>query len=247
MEVNRTHHPAARAAALATLLLAAACTAAGRSAPGAAPPPSSIRQAWRCIPDAGPAVVPAARALVDVEALSRDLRALEAPPGQVLMSLAYEADGVNVRRDVIGHTVDPVLADSVQKLVFARLAEAPEAAEPWGVRLRIDLSGGVSYATERREYCPPRPRSPELQEAMQQFLTTGPRYRGRERERTVLVRVTVAPAGFVTDASVVRGAASGGTLELRLRDMVRQFSFQPATLDGVAVAGAVTVPLRLRA
>ncbi|HEU0014653.1 MAG TPA: TonB family protein, partial [Longimicrobium sp.] len=190
---------------------------------------------------------PAAHALVDVEALSRDLRALEPPPGQVLVSLAYEPDGVNVRRQVIGHTVDPVLADSVQKLVFAHLGSAPEAEGPWGVRLRIDLSGGVSYATERREYCPPRPRSPGLQEEMAQFLATGPRYRNGARERTVLVRVSVTTAGYVADASVVRGAASGGSLELQLRDVVRQFSFLPATVDGVPVAGALTVPVRMRA
>ncbi|HEU0012243.1 MAG TPA: hypothetical protein VFQ45_01095, partial [Longimicrobium sp.] len=61
MEVNHTPRPAARAAACAALLLAAACAPSAERARGAAPAGAqSIRQAWRCIPDAEPAVVPAA-------------------------------------------------------------------------------------------------------------------------------------------------------------------------------------------
>ena len=81
---------------------------------------------------------------------------------------------------------------------------------------------------------------------MASFNGTGVRYRGGARERVVLMEATVAPGGYVDDARILRGAAPGSSLEMQLRNALRQYSFEPASLDGVPVYGAVTVPVRTR-
>lgn len=204
---------------------------------------------WACVPDSTPAALPAAAALVDVDALTASLAGLQgqAPAGgEVVLTMEYEPDGTNVRRDVLEHSLTPVLADSVQELVFAARRRAPEAARPWGVRLRLRLAQPAAYAVERREYCPPRPRDRELQWAMEVPPTTGTRYRGGARERTLLVRVRVHPAGYVHSAWLYRGADRGVEFERELFNSIRRHSFYPAMLDGRPVFGEVTVPVRIR-
>ena len=247
MERRRSVRRAA-AGTLCALVLGACGPAGWESAQ--APAPAEVRQTRACRPEEFPPRLPAAAALVDTGALSPALRALRdsagVPAGEVVLSLWYEPDGVNIRRDVVQHSVTPLLADSVQELVFAALGRAPEMQAPWGARLRVRLGGEVSYAVGRRELCPPRPRSSALEGEMAGYLGTGVRYRGGQPERTVLMRVTVHPTGFVEDARVLRGASSGGMLEKQLRDQVRQYSFYPAMLDGVPVRGEIAVPVRVR-
>jgi hypothetical protein len=218
--------------------------------PGEIPAPAQVRQTRACRPEEFPARLPAVAALVDTGSLTPALRQLRdsagVAAGEVMLSLWYEPDGVNVRRDVVAHSVTPPVADSVQQLVFASLATAPAMEAPWGARLRVQLGGAVSYAVDRRELCPPRPRSFALEGEMAGYLGTGIRYRGGEPERTILMQVTVHPGGFVEDARVLRGAPAGGTLEKQLRDQVRQYSFYPAELDGVPVRGEIAVPVSVR-
>ncbi|HEU0300164.1 MAG TPA: energy transducer TonB [Longimicrobium sp.] len=232
----------------ALVLVLGACGTAGRQA--GTPAPTEVRQTRACRPEEFPAHLPAVAALVDTGVLTPALRQLRdsagVAGGEVVLSLWYEPDGVNIRRDVVQHSVSPLVADSVQELVFAALSQAPEMEAPWGARLRVGLAGEVSYAVGRREFCPPRPRSSTLEGEMAGYMGTGVRYRGGAPERTVLMQVTVHPGGFVEDARVLRGAPAGGTLEKQLRDMVRVYSFYPAVLDGVPVRGEIAVPLRVR-
>jgi hypothetical protein len=211
---------------------------------------SPARQLRRCTPESFPQQLPAAAALVDTASLTTAIRELRrgatADSGTVLLSLGFERDGINIRRDVLRHTLSPVVADSIQKLVFAHRRTAPASEQPWGARLRIGLGGAVSYTVERREHCPPRPRDRELESAAEQFMGTGLSSRGGRLERTVLLRVLVHPGGYVADAKIVRGEASGGTLERNLTDFIRRYLFEPASLDGVPVYGHVDVPVRVR-
>lgn len=234
--------------ALCAVALAAGCGGRGLAP---APAPSEVRLTRECRVETYPARLPAPEALVDTAALSPGLRALRdsarLPGGEVLLTLWYQPDGVNVRRDVMRHSVTPTVADSVQELVFAALRRAPEMPAPWGTRLRVDMGGGVGYEVARREHCPPRPRSNTLESAMAEYQGTGVGYRAGVRVRTVLMHVTVHPSGFVEDARILRGAPAGGTLERQLRDQLRQYSFYPAVLDGLPVRGVIAVPLRIRA
>ncbi len=232
--------------AVAALLAGvAACTSVrGR------PTELGLSTTWACAPDSAPAALPRVADLVDAEALARGVSGLRegtAGAGEVVLTLEYQPDGVNIRREVVAHTATPEVADSVQKLFFAARRQAPAAESPWGVRLRVPLARPAAYAVERREYCPPRPRSRELQFAMEVPSTPGTRYREGSRERTVLVRVRVHPAGYVYSASLHRGADRGVEFERDLYNTVRRYSFYPAMLDGQPVYGEVTVPVRIRA
>ena len=236
----------------ATLALVAALLAGAASCVPMRPraTDAGLSTTWACVPDTTLAALPAAAALVDVDALTASLAALQGEAsagGEVVLTMEYEPDGTNVRRDVLEHSVTPVLADTVQELVFAARRQAPAAAEPWGARLRVRLAQPAAYAVERREYCPPRPRDRQLQFAMERPAMTGTRYRGGDRERTLLVRVRVHPAGYVHSAWLYRGADRGVEFERELFNSVRRYSFYPAMLDGRPVFGEVTVPVRIRA
>jgi hypothetical protein len=239
------------AAAFGTLwLLAAACAPGGTR--GAPPLRSEMgMRVAQCGAETAPAPLPPVAALVDTAALTgeiaRLLKAAQLQQGQAVLTLWYQPDGLNLRRDLLAHALPPVLADSVQKLVFASLRTAPPRDEPWGVRLQVQAAGHEAhYALEPREHCPPRPRSRALEAEMSSFLGSGVRYRQGARERVVVMQVTVHPLGYVMDAKVVRGDLSGGGLETRLRDHLRQFSFEPASIDGVPVQGQLLVPVRVR-
>lgn len=210
----------------------------------------AVRQSTQCTTESYPAALPAASALLDTETLGRELRALlagtEGQTAEATLTLWYDPEGTNVRRDLLRHNLPPALADSVQELVFAALGRAPAMERAWGARLHLAVGERVAFAVSRREYCPPRPRSRVMEAEMAQFQATGVRYRQGVRERMVLMQVTVHPAGYVEDARVLRGGAPGSTLEKQIRDDLRSYSFIPASLDGVPVQGQLAVPIRLR-
>lgn len=237
--------PTPQCIVLAAALLTAGC---GRAVASAEAPDLAVRTGGACAPEPVEAL-PAAESLVDVSRLTPWIEPLRpADPdsqGVVVLSLSYQPDGTNIRRDLVQHSLDPVRADSLQELVFRSLRPVEERDREWGARLRIDLSRSGAYAVEPRVYCPPRPRSRQLQEEMANYLSAGLRYRAGRRERTVLVEVDVQPGGYPSDARIVRGADSGGSLEQSVRDLVRRFTFEPASLDGVPVEGRLVIPVRI--
>jgi hypothetical protein len=247
-EMKRTGRAGSNRIALlvASAALLAACSARGGPGPG---DDLAVRRAGACAPEVPAGTLPAAAALVDVERLDALLAPLrpERPdsPAFVVLSLTYEEDGTNIRRDVVQHSVQPVQADSVQELVFTALRTVEEREGEWGARLRIDLSRAGGYAVEPRVYCPPRPRNRQMQEEMREYLSSGVRYRRGQRERTLLVEVDVQPGGYPADARIVRGGAQGSSLERSVRDFVRAFTFDPASLDGVPVPGRLIIAVRV--
>lgn len=234
--------------ALALAAATAACGANAAPVPGAATE-MAVRSTYQCTPEAFPAQM-TPEAILDAPRLAGSVRQLldsaVQDTGEVVLTLSFQADGLNTRRDVIRHSMLPAVADSVQKLVFASMGRAPEVEREWGARLRIEAGPEVRMSLEPREYCPPRPRNAGVDASMAEFLGSGIRYRNGQRERVVLLRVEVHPAGYVERAWVARGAPSGGTLERDLNEYARQFSFYPASLDGFPVRGEVSVPVRLR-
>jgi hypothetical protein len=242
--------PAPRLVTLAALgLLAAAC--GPNRAPVAGPATEmAVRTSYECSVEPAAQVVAGPAGFADVARLEASVRELLRAAGReradLLLTLEFEADGLNTRRMIINHDVDPILSDSVQKLVFASLVRAPASATAWGTRLRIRAEPEVRLSLEPRQYCPPRPRNPLLEESMAQFMGSGVRYRNGERERIILLALQVHPAGYVQDVRVLRGAPTGGTVERELRDYARQFSFYPASLDGDPVPGEIAVPVRVR-
>jgi hypothetical protein len=194
--------------------------------------------------------LPPVGAVLDTTTLTRGMAALlrdaKLERGDAVLTLWFQEDGMNTRRQLLSHALPPELADSVQKLVFASLRSAPARQLPWGARLRMEMQPEAHYSLQPREHCPPRPRSRVLESEIAGYLGTGTRYRDGRRERVVLMEVTVHPQGYVLDARVVRGAPSGGSMEVSLREHLRQFSFYPASIDGVPVQGHLLVPVRVR-
>jgi hypothetical protein len=194
--------------------------------------------------------LPPVSAVLDTAALTRGMKDLlqgaQLERSEAVLTLWFQEDGMNTRRQLLSHALPPAVADSVQKLVFASLRSAPPRQLPWGARLRVEMQPEAQYTLQPREHCPPRPRSRVLESEIAGYLGTGMRYRDKQRERVVLMEVTVHPLGYVLDARVVRGAPSGGSMEVSLRDHLRQFSFYPASIDGVPVQGQLLVPVRVR-
>jgi hypothetical protein len=237
----------ARAAALCLLLAAGGC------APGMARSDEldpAVQPVGRCGPESLRDPLPNVAALLDTARLSASLdemrRSTGLESGSVVMTLWFEPDGLNIRRDPVLHTMTPEAVGTVQDLVFASLRKAPEREAPWGARLLIQMDGRVGYAIAPREYCPPRPLSAQVETELASYIGAGLRYRNGVRERVMLMRLAVDPLGFVYDAVVERGGTAGGSYERRLRDELRSLRFYPAVLDGVPVHGEILVPIRVR-
>jgi hypothetical protein len=204
-----------------------------------------------CVVETIPETLPNADMVVDSAELASGvlqmLRADPPPAGHVLLTLEFGVDGVNIRRDVLEHSTGPLVADSIQKLVFAARRQVEESEEAWGVRLRLDLAEGVAMRVGRREFCPPMPRDRSIEEAMQSYTPAGVRYRGGRRERVVPMRAYVNSSGFITSAHIARGVLRGSSLESGLVNFLRQFLFEPATLDGLPTGAWVEIPVRVPA
>jgi len=203
-----------------------------------------------CTVEADPGELPPADAVVDSAALVAGLRALgdaqDGKGGHVLLTLAFDREGLNVRREVIEQSIGSLAADSVQRAVFAARRELPAAPEPWGVRLRVDLGDSLTLRIGRREYCPPAARSPELDAAMHRLQPMSVTYRSGVRERVLQVRARVSEAGVITATQIARGELQGSATERNINDFLRQYLFEPATIDGVPAPAWIEIPVRIR-
>ncbi|MBW3571158.1 MAG: energy transducer TonB [Gemmatimonadetes bacterium] len=245
-------------ALLAALLASGACATFTGTAPGreallsdADAPPGRP-----CRASADPAQLPAAAALVDSAALTAAARKLwrqaGSPPGYALLSMGYDAEGLNVRREVIEHRLPAELADTLQKLVFAHRRRVEPSPREWGVRLRMDLAEEEPVLrVGRREVCAAQPRDPAV---AGYGAFGGASFDVREPSGaagvlppgggTVWVHVVLDAGGNVTDARLER-TLSRGTWEQRVLSYVRGISFVPAMEDGLPVPAQLRFPLRL--
>jgi hypothetical protein len=225
-----------------SLLLLAACAQRGAEA--------ASFSTSDCRPVPFPDELPPADQLVDTDALAREVTAVwawaELDPGEVTLSMAYDEEGLNIRREVIQHTTTPVAADSIQQLVFAALREVEEEERPWTVRLTIEANQGVRFATARSVFCPPRPRDPDMERAMRSVQFRGPRIRGGVRTRTVIVRTTIDANGRVAAAQARTGPPLDTRMQHMLIDHLRGFFFEPARLDGLPTRGTLDIPVQIR-
>lgn len=250
-----------RIVALAALLALPACAALqpdgmhSRSALLSDAPPRPLDRACRV--SAEPRALPSANALVDSAALVADAaqawRAAGRPAGHVLLGMRYDADGTNVRRDVIEHRVGDALADTLQKLAFAHRRAAEPSEREWSVRLRLDLGEAPALRVGRTEVCSPQPRNPSEAgfgngmggtwgDVRNAFAT--PSAADAYAPNTVWVRVALDSRGNVTDVRVERSLSRLGW-ESRLLNYVRSISFIPAMEDGYPVPAQLSLPLRM--
>ncbi|HST59524.1 MAG TPA: hypothetical protein VLK84_12560, partial [Longimicrobium sp.] len=180
-------------------------------------------------------------------------RAAGSPAGHVLLALRYDAEGVNVRRDVIEHRVTDALAEALQRLAFAHRRRGDAAASEWSVRLRVDLGEAPRVRVGRTEVCSARVRTAQETGWGSPVATAWgdarsawapPSVAEMAGPSTVWVRVAVDSRGNVTDARVERGIARIGS-ENRVLNYVRSIAFIPAMEDGYPVPGQLSMPLRM--
>jgi len=235
---------------VATSLLLAACATNGAPDRGALLSEAASPTFRACQVLDTPESLPSPDELVDVTALEAEVMELwrdqELDAGHILLSMAYDADGTNIRRDVIEHSTTPLAADSVQSLVFAAREELPEAEEERTVRLRLDVDNEVELRVGRSEYCPPRARDTDMDRAIRSIQFRAPRVERGVRTRTVMVRVTVDPVGRVQAATPRTGPPMGTDMQQRIYYHMQQFIFEPARLDGAPTVGTIDVPVRVR-
>jgi hypothetical protein len=205
-----------------------------------------------CGPHATPARLPGADLLVDsarlVRRIAEHAAAAELPAeGDLTLAMSYDEDGLNIRREIVAHTLTPLLADTLQKMVFAEVRRLDELPEPLDVRLVLYLPG-AAMEVQRSVYCPPRPRDPRVEGQLHGLdaVAAGVRYRRGVRERNVLMRLFVAPAGYVVRVEVARGGMVPPSILRSVAEELRQHTFHPALLDGRPVEGWIEMPFRIR-
>jgi TonB family protein len=240
----------------ALLLLVAVLVASGACRSGERVDPADMyvtpvaARGATCSPEAFPATLPGADVVVDSVALVRRVGELlagdAARAGWVRFSLSFDDTGHVLRRDVLEYTTTSAVADSVWHLAFDIVRDVDPSQREWGVRLRVDVADPVALEVERRQFCPPTARSPEMQAAMRSYSPPGVRVRGGMRERTLRVHAQVDQFGAVTAARIVGSQYAGSSLERDVVLYLRRFQFNPATVDGDAAAAWIEVPVRVR-
>jgi hypothetical protein len=199
-----------------------------------------------------PAHLPGADLLVDSTRLARRVvehaAAADLPAeGTLTLAMSYDEAGLNIRREIVAHTLPPLLADTLQKMVFAEVRRPDELPEPLDVRLVLQVPD-ARMEVQRSVYCPPRPRDPRVEGELHGLdaVAAGVRYRRGVRERNVIMRVLVAPAGYVLRVEVVRGGTVPPSTQRSIWEQLRQHTFHPALLDGRPVEGWIEMPFRIR-
>ena len=110
-------------------------------------------QGQSCYVDAlEPPELPALSTLLDSVAVLTALRGHT--PGDVLMTLAFDASGRTERAEIIDRRMARAAAETVREIVTSHL-HVPPGNDRWGVRLRATTGDSTFLALGRRELCPP--------------------------------------------------------------------------------------------
>jgi hypothetical protein len=205
-----------------------------------------------CVVAQAPDALPPADVVVDssqlVDALERYRADHAERDGYAVLSIAFDRNGYNVRRQIIEHNLPHRMADTLQKLVFEHRRSVAEG-DPWGVRLRIDVGDPISLRLGRQVLCAPRPR--QLPPGI--FTMDGIERWDVQRQdpgvtlpsTSMHVRVLIDEAGRVVDAEPLMGlldVRAQNELYVALRGAV----FEPALEDGIPVPGTMTLRIRGR-
>jgi TonB family protein len=157
--------------------------------------------------------------------------------------------------------------DAMAAAVLARSVWPKQAAELWGVRVRVSAGASPAVTVSRATYCPPEltpgsapvRRIPELREERSMSvsgpppagsLVIAPRVRGTDAVPTIF-EITVSPLGRVSRVTLVRSSGSDVFDSLTQHELAQQ-TYAPALLDGIPVPavyrtdhGGPSAPLRL--
>jgi hypothetical protein len=150
--------------------------------------------------------------------------------GSALLSLKFDTSGAVMRARVIESTIPDDAVPILEQVVLSALHRR-SAAEPWGVRLRIDLDPQPRFRVGRAEKCPPA-RIPTVgpaasTNAAPRGAAVAQRQVGKSTH-SVRFAITVDPDGRVAEAKPVTNAGDESTVAI-----LRRFALADRYLPGL--------------
>lgn len=200
-----------------------------------------------CYVAAVPETLPTADRLVDSAALAAALDTAlvrDSRENYAIVSLAYDQNGWNERREVIETDLPPADVDSLQAAVFRHLREVAPGEE-WGARLRIDLDPErpPRFRVGRQERCEARLLAGAdlaVESAWDASRSGAPPDPGG----LVRVEMLVDTDGTVAAARIPIAPARTRA-ERSLLMALQSLRFEPALVDGVPVRSLVLLRVPL--
>lgn len=189
-----------------------------------------------------PVRLPALDSVVDSSSLATGLVALGVNK-RVVLGLQPGASDTARRVRLVEKRVSDQVADSTARLVESALRATPPDSD-WVFRLRVDQDHPLTMRLERARVCAatPGPKNPETLTVRMQADSAADSRRAFEsepvRRRAIVYRMLLDAYGQLMILQLVHSSGDRG-LDDQLRGAIRERTFTPTSLDGVAVSAWV--------
>ncbi len=201
-----------------------------------------VYRAGKCLDAPFPDRLPVLDSVVDSASLAAALQAIGVNKRVVL---ALRPSGSAVRVQLLEKHVSDQVADSIVRKVEAAFRTAPPDSD-WIFRLRVEGDHALTMRLERSRVCAATlgPRNPETQTVRMQADSAADSRRAFEmesvRRRTILHHLLLDAHGQLMTIQLVHSSGDRG-LDEQVGAAIRERTFAPTSLDGVAVSAWVEV------
>lgn len=203
-----------------------------------------VYRAGECHEAPFPVRLPALDSVVDSASLAAALQAIGVNR-RVVLALRPSGSGSAARVRLLEKHVSDQLADSIVRKVEGVFRTTPPDSD-WIFRLRLEGDHAFTMRVERSRVCAATlgPRNPETQTVRMQTDSAADSRRAFEmesvRRRTILHHVLLDAHGQLVAIQLVHSSGDRG-LDDQVRAAIRERTFAPTSLDGVAVSAWVEV------
>lgn len=203
-----------------------------------------VYKAGECHDAPFPARLPALDSVVDSASLSAGLVSIGVNK-RVVLALQLGGSGAASRVRLLEKRVSDEIADSGARLVAAALRSTRPDSD-WIFRLRVEPDHPLAMRLERSRVCAATPgfRNPETQTVRMKTDSAADARRDFEmasaRRRTISYRVLVDAYGQQVISQIAHSSGDRG-LDEQVGAAIRERTFTPTTVDGVAVSAWVEV------
>ena len=201
-----------------------------------------VYRAGKCLDAPFPDRLPVLDSVVDSASLAAALQAIGVNKRVVL---ALRPSGSAARVQLLEKHVSDQVADSIVRKVEAAFRTAPPDSD-WIFRLRVEGDHALTMRLERSRVCAATlgPRNPETQTVRMQADSAADSRRAFEmesvRRRTILHHLLLDAHGQLMTIQLVHSSGDRG-LDEQVGAAIRERTFAPTSLDGVAVSAWVEV------
>jgi len=203
-----------------------------------------VYRAGKCLDAPFPIRLPALDSVVDSASLAAALQAIGVNK-RVVLALRPSGSGSAARVHLLEKHVSDQVADSMVRKVEAVFRTAPPDSD-WIFRLRVEGDHALTMRLERSRVCAATlgPRNPETQTVRMKADSAADSRRAFEmesvRRRTILHHVLLDAHGQLMTIQLVHSSGDRG-LDEQVGAALRERTFAPTSLDGVAVSAWVEV------